>query len=153
MSHHPSCRPTDKDLVWYCHQCGEQESAESLVETLARQREALQFSKSFLKAIALLGKVDSREALQIIDATLSQDAPPQGIRRMSEGLPASQSAAEIVVTAWWNKLRFAIHNDPLQATPRALTPEEDYIFANLHVLRNDVAELLVQWKGQDAPQP
>ena len=46
MSHHPSCRLTDKDLVWHCTNCGENESAGSLlVETLARQRKGLESAK------------------------------------------------------------------------------------------------------------
>jgi hypothetical protein len=28
--HHPSCRPSDKDLVWLCAQCGGHESAEAI---------------------------------------------------------------------------------------------------------------------------
>jgi hypothetical protein len=28
--HHPSCRPSDKELVWLCHQCGGHESAEDI---------------------------------------------------------------------------------------------------------------------------
>lgn len=27
VSHHPSCRPSDRDLVWHCSQCGENEPA------------------------------------------------------------------------------------------------------------------------------
>ncbi len=28
--HHPSCTPSDRDLVWLCAQCGGHESAENL---------------------------------------------------------------------------------------------------------------------------
>lgn len=30
MSHHPSCRPHDRELVWYCNQCGEREEFDEL---------------------------------------------------------------------------------------------------------------------------
>ena len=44
MSHHPSCLPTDKDLVWHCCQCGENEPAEEeVLARLARQRAALEW--------------------------------------------------------------------------------------------------------------
>ena len=28
MSHHASCTPNDRTLIWKCYQCGEEESAE-----------------------------------------------------------------------------------------------------------------------------
>lgn len=28
--HHPSCTENDKDLVWFCNQCGAKESAEDI---------------------------------------------------------------------------------------------------------------------------
>ncbi len=28
--HHPSCKPSDRDLVWICAQCGGHEPAENL---------------------------------------------------------------------------------------------------------------------------
>ena len=37
--HHPSCRPSDRDLVWLCSQCGAIESAEPLVDALKRLRD------------------------------------------------------------------------------------------------------------------
>jgi hypothetical protein len=30
--HHPSCRESDRDLVWHCSQCGLNENAESVLE-------------------------------------------------------------------------------------------------------------------------
>jgi hypothetical protein len=30
--HHPSCLPSDRDLVWLCAQCGGHESAESILD-------------------------------------------------------------------------------------------------------------------------
>lgn len=32
MNHHPSCKESDKELIIRCGQCGEMESAESIVE-------------------------------------------------------------------------------------------------------------------------
>lgn len=32
--HHPSCKPSDRDLIWFCNQCGARESAEDVLEVL-----------------------------------------------------------------------------------------------------------------------
>jgi hypothetical protein len=32
--HHPSCTPNDRDLIWFCNQCGARESAEEILEIL-----------------------------------------------------------------------------------------------------------------------
>jgi len=37
-THHPSCRPSDRDLVWLCAQCGGHESAEDILEDNTRLR-------------------------------------------------------------------------------------------------------------------
>ena len=39
--HHPSCRESDKDLVWLCGQCGEVESAADVEEVLDLTRKKL----------------------------------------------------------------------------------------------------------------
>ena len=90
MSHHPSCRPTDKDLVWHCHQCGESESAEALLDLIERQRKALeQIAKQGALGPAQ-PRIDTttmqklpvnpyyehcRLLAEIASATLAQDAP------------------------------------------------------------------------------
>ncbi len=37
--HHPSCRPSDRDLVWLCAQCGVHESAGDIEAENAKLRE------------------------------------------------------------------------------------------------------------------
>ena len=39
--HHPSCRPSDRDLVRLCAQCGGHESAEDIIELLREIRELM----------------------------------------------------------------------------------------------------------------
>jgi hypothetical protein len=38
--HHASCKPSDRDLVWLCAQCGERESAEPLLNNAEALAEA-----------------------------------------------------------------------------------------------------------------
>ena len=47
--HHPSCRPSDRDLVWLCAQCGGHESAEDIEQ---QRDELLAACKAILDAYA-----------------------------------------------------------------------------------------------------
>ncbi len=38
MTHHLSCKPSDKSLVWHCNQCGENESAEAILDKALQTR-------------------------------------------------------------------------------------------------------------------
>jgi hypothetical protein len=39
--HHPSCRPSDRDLVLLCAQCGGHESADFVLAALIKARETI----------------------------------------------------------------------------------------------------------------
>jgi hypothetical protein len=41
MKHHPSCKPSDRDLVWHCNQCGLNESASEVEQEVEALRKAL----------------------------------------------------------------------------------------------------------------
>ena len=45
MSHHPSCRDSDKTLGYSCHQCGEFEPREDLLDLLEKAREEIRLLK------------------------------------------------------------------------------------------------------------
>jgi hypothetical protein len=36
MTHHPSCKPNDKSLVWKCGQCGLEEPAETIINSVEK---------------------------------------------------------------------------------------------------------------------
>ena len=81
MSHHPSCRPTDKDLVWHCRQCGENEPAEALLDQMARLREALKtfgrhwgFCPTQVPALDRVDEANTYACTCGLDAALAQDA-------------------------------------------------------------------------------
>ena len=82
MSHHPSCRPTDRNLFWYCSQCGTHEPAEEeILARLARQREALGKVSDFLYGLNAdtlppLKRLAYQEAVGEVNAALAQDAHP-----------------------------------------------------------------------------
>ena len=64
MSHHPSCRPTDRNLFWYCSQCGTNEPAEEeILARLVRQR------KAFVKYGGHLAGCKHRESWASNDST------------------------------------------------------------------------------------
>ena len=70
MSHHPSCRPTDKDLVWHCL-CGENEPAEEeVLDRLARLREALSLVRD-----NAVDWTTFPDIVEKVEAALAQDAP------------------------------------------------------------------------------
>ncbi len=50
--HHGSCRESDKDLIWYCNQCGLRESAADIEQQLADERERVQTYEDALIKIA-----------------------------------------------------------------------------------------------------
>ncbi len=47
--HHPSCRESDKDLVWHCSQCGLNEPATDVETKLAEARQAVELAAICLK--------------------------------------------------------------------------------------------------------
>ena len=47
-AHHPSCKPSDNDLVWHCNQCGLNEFAET--EILDAHKKQISALISALKA-------------------------------------------------------------------------------------------------------
>ncbi len=46
--HHPSCTPNDRDLVWFCNQCGLKESAADIEQQLAAERKQVRILTSSL---------------------------------------------------------------------------------------------------------
>jgi len=52
--HHPSCQPSDRDLVWLCAQCGGHESAEYILD----EKKAL---VDALEPLAKIGRIFSVE--------------------------------------------------------------------------------------------
>jgi hypothetical protein len=51
--HHPSCKPSDRDLVWLCSQCGGHESAESLLSHAEQLAEVLRDIADFGRSYGL----------------------------------------------------------------------------------------------------
>lgn len=73
--HHPSCRESDKDLVWHCSQCGENESAyevEAELERVKAERDAEQKAK--LKWAANARKIAQQRAELLAAAKAARKA-------------------------------------------------------------------------------
>jgi hypothetical protein len=49
--HHPSCRESDKDLIWLCNQCGAKESAEDLEQHNAELVDKLDEANARLESL------------------------------------------------------------------------------------------------------
>ncbi len=66
MSHHPSCRESDKSLIWFCNQCGEKESADE-EQMLAEAQQPLVDALQEIR-----GLVTFRRIHQIVDTALAK---------------------------------------------------------------------------------
>lgn len=56
--HHPSCKPSDRELVWLCNQCGGHEPASELEERLEQLQKAV---NSAVFALTLANKLPTNQ--------------------------------------------------------------------------------------------
>jgi hypothetical protein len=89
MSHHPSCDPEDRDLVWHCNQCGLNEDAE--VEILDAHKSELAQAQAEIETVkGMLGQALKRE--DKMEAALDEAQARAGYERIQkflEGAPQS----------------------------------------------------------------
>jgi hypothetical protein len=75
-NHHPSCRESDKNLVWHCAQCGENESAESVLDERDAARAHAERLAAALRWLSSYEKL-SQEGHRLVAMRLSEHEAEQ----------------------------------------------------------------------------
>ncbi len=67
--HHPSCRDSDRDLVWHCNQCGSNESAADIEATLTQPKPTGEWTAQFVNDTATGAGILGEDWAQVIANT------------------------------------------------------------------------------------